>query len=602
VYLGLSLALLWGSGVLGARLLQLRSIWDRMLAAAALSLAEVVLLSLAIGLWSGGYRPLPLTVGTAAVFVVLLAASIRTGRIVTPPLEPEDRPYLKAMLLVILLTLPIWLWILFNGLVLPPVYWDELYYHLVAPAIWAREGQVHFFATSNPFVAGYPANLDMLWGWTMVMTGTDVWADLGGLPFVFMGLVAVLAFCRRLGLQARYAFWGGLLFVTTPVVIWHAKASYIDLPMAALFGVAAYFLYSFATEGSRRSLLPGAVTMGLMVGAKYSGPYLVVAGLLPILYYMWTALIRRVSWVQAALWYGLPILLIGGFWYGKNLLQFGNPLHPMRLSVAGVTIFDGRYAPDAFTFTKPENSWVTLGKALLDTDPYPLMDSFYSGFGPQLLLLAIPATVLFLMKEKRRRWVIAIAWLLPLFLSVAVLPARYPRYVVHLNLFLLPFAVWLMEDMAKWPRRIVQVICISFVGYCVVIASPIYSVKPNAYPVSVNTIWAAHRVGPGSQAAKIQQLNDEAGRPLRLITGSLRLTYPLLGERWQNDLLYVEPTDEETWLANVKRSGADYAWYEAGWDVLVEAPWVKRHPEVFEPVFTDGTIQIYRIHAGEGGS
>lgn len=602
MYLGLSLALLLGGGIVGARLLGLRSLWDRILAAAIIALAELVVLTLGIGLFPGGYRPLPLTLGAGVLLLLLVAVGLVTGRIAAPPLEPEDRSYLSAFLWVIILTLPVWLWILFSGLILPAVYWDELYYHLVAPAVWARAGQIHFFAMGNPFVTGYPVNLELPWGWAMVMTGNDVWADLGGLPFVFIGLAAVFTLCKRLGVAAGHTFWAGLLFVTTPMVIFHAKSSYIDLPMSVLFAIAAYFLHRYAREGDRIQLLLGGVTMGLMVGAKYSGPYMAIAGLLPILYYFRTAPIRKQTWAQAFFLYGLPIILLGGFWYGRNLILFQNPLHPMRLTVAGVTIFDGQYDPDAFTFTKPENGWVTLAKAIIDLEKYPHMDSYYTGFGPQLLLLAMPATALFLVKERRQRKLMLITWLLPLLISVAVLPARFPRYLMHLNLFLLPFAAWLLQDMGRWPARLVKAVAVSFAVYCALIAMPIYFVWPVNYHVGAETVWAAHRIGPGWQAEVLQELRQELGRPLRILAGTVRLNYPLLGERWENELLYVEPTDEATWLEGVRNSGADLLWSDGVVEEGVEAVWAEKHPELFTLHYTDGYIHVYRIlREGEAG-
>ncbi len=604
MYLGLSLALIMGSGVLGARLLGLRSFWDRFLAAVLIALAKVVLLSLGIGLFPGGYRPLPLLLGAAALFLVLLMAALWTGRIVAPPMEQEEATYLWTLYAVIGLTLPIWLWILFNGLLLPPVYWDELYYHLVAPGIWARDAQIHFFGPTmgNPFVAGYPANLNMVWGWTMVMTGTDVWADLAGLPFVVIGLAVLLAFARKLGVEARHAFWAGLLFVTTPMVILHAKASYIDLPMSVLFAIASYFLYLYATGGARVHLMLGGVAMGLMVGAKYSGPYLAIAGLVPIFYYLKTAWIKRQTWISALFLYGVPVVLLGAFWYIKNLIIYGNPLHPMRLTVGGVALFGGFYDSDAFNFTKPENNWVTLFKAMLDLEWYPQMDSYYSGLGPQLLLLAVPATLLFLVKERRGRWLYVITWLIPLFLSVASLPARYPRYLLHLNLFLLPFAAWLLQDMGRWSRRVVQLVMVSFAAYSVLIATPIYFVHVSNYRVAARTVWAAHLIGVGAQDAVVQTLNDELNRPVRILTGTTRLTYPLLGERWQNQLLHVEPTDEESWLLRVKETKADLLWVDGAVDTSVEAKWAEKHPEHFEPYYSDGIVYVFRIRQGEEGA
>lgn len=572
---------------------------------AVLALAQMVLTSLTVGLLPGGYRPLPLLGANALVFIALFVWCLWTGRFsFRKGLAPEERPYVVAIAAVIGVTLPVWLWELLNGLLLPPVYWDELYYHLVAPAVWARDGQIHFFATGNPFVAGYPANFGLIPGWMMVMTGNDVWADLTGFPFVFLGLMVVIAYCRRLGVSPWHSFWAGLLFVTTPMVIFHSKAAYIDLPLSVVFGVASYFLYLYAADGRRRHLVTAALAMGLLVGAKYSGLYMAIAGLLPIFYsHFKTSRFRRPRWLNTLACYFGPILLLGGFFYLRNIIMYGNPLHPMRLDILGVTVFAGKYLPGAFNFTAPENTWWTLAKSILETEPRPEMDSFYAGFGPQLLLLAIPAVIIFLVLERNRRGIIVTAWLIPLLITVATLPAMYPRYLIHISLFLLPFAAWLLDNLSRWWGRLLKFTAVTFAAYSVLIATPIYTVLPQHYQFAAQTVWAVNRAGLGAQYAYIVDLNEKRGGPLRIASSNLRMTYPLMGQRWQNEILYVKPTSEEQWLKGIVEAKADLFAIDATWEVAREASqeseWVVRHPEQFRLLFTDTRVTVYLVIPGD---
>lgn len=600
MFLGVSFALILACAVLGARLFRLESFWERVFGASLFAVTIPILLSLTVGLAHGGYRPRPLLIGCCAFLVLLLIALAIQKRRLLPimPRDDRERPYIKAFVLVVILTTPIWAWEFMNGLLLPPTYWDELYYHLVAPAIWARDGQIHFFATTNPFVAGYPANLDLLPGWTMVMTKTDIWADLLGLPFVLTGLALIFAFCRRLKVRPAHAVWSGLLFAATPLVIFHAKSAYIDLPVSVIYGVGAYLLLLYAERGQGKYLFLGGLAMGILVGSKYSGLYLALIGLLPIFYRL-RLFRRRGSWLRPILLYAGPILLLGAFFYFRNLILFANPLHPMKLSLGGLTIFNGRYASDAFTFTRPENTWLTLGKALLETQPRPEMDSYYAGFGPQLLLLGFPAALLFLRREPRQRTLMLMAWFIPLFLSIAFLPAKYPRYLIHLPLFILPFVAWLLDRLPARGGRAIKLVALTCLVYGVIIASPIYEIQPQHYDIAASSPWTVGRIGTGAQYAYIDSLNSKRGGALRIVTGPLRLTYPLLGRDWRNELLCIPVRDESQWLHDIQAARADLYTTDSTGETSPEQIWATRHPEILRPVFDDTVVAVYLILSGD---
>ena len=310
--------------------------------------------------------------------------------------------------------------------------------------------------------------------------------------------------------------------------------------------------------------------------------------------------INKPRWRMVMTIYFGPLILLGSFFYLRNIILFGSPFYPMELEVFGATVFPGLYKTDAFRFTL-ENSWLTLAQAILELEPLPRMDSFYAGLGPQLVLLAIPAVVAFLLSEKNRRGLIAVVWLLPLLVSVASLPAKYPRYLFHISIFLLPFAAWLLDNVSLWKGRFLKVIGAFCVLYSVFIAVPVYPAVPNDYEAGMQSVWSVDRMRMYGHFNKLRELSSVKGGPLRIATGYLRMTYPLLGERWQNEVIYIKPTSEEEWIEGLTAADIDVFAIDDTLDFSAEAEWIARHPELFVPYKTEPLYHVYLFVAGESG-
>ncbi len=600
MYLGISCAFLLINGYMLAILLSIRSLWEKYIATFILALSQLIIISLTIGIIPGGYKPLPLTLSTVLIFIILLIICIIKGSFKVRERNLHDKFYFKYYILVLGLTFPIWSWEFFNGILLPPIYWDELYYHLFYPGVWARDGYIHFFGNSNPFVAGYPANLDLITGWTMATTGNDVWAELIGLPFVLLGVAVVFAFCKSMEILPKHSFWAGLLFATTPLVIFHSKSAYIDLPVSVLFGASIYFLYLYAKGGREIYIIIGAIGMGILVGAKYSALYMVIVGILPIIYrwYITRKSIFKFNWEKVILYYGIPVVILGAFFYIRNIILFGNPFYPMKFEAFGVVIFDGIYTLNAFDFIASENSWVTLIKAIIETQEEVFLDSFYGGFGPQLILLAIPAIILFLIKEKEKRNLIIITIILPVLIIVAASPAKYPRYLIFLNLLFLPFFAWMLSKFSGIYRYLLQVVVILCIVYSVIIATPLYIPEIKRIDDAAESIWSLNQVN--QLFDYIDTLNEIKGDSLLLTTGGLiNQSYPLLGKEWQNDVIYIEPTSEKEWLRDILDSNIDVIIFHYNGIEVPEKEWVEKNNEYFQLIYTKNLFSVYLLIPGD---
>lgn len=233
---------------------------------------------------------------------------------------------------------------------LPPYVWDTLSYHLPKVAEWVQSHRLSIFDTPVDRTF-WPANLELFQTWFVLFPHHDVLIDLACVPFYVLACAAVYAIARRLGLGRRWATAAGLIYGLTPAPLQHATSGKNDMPIASLFLFLVALLLDARTNWRfpRRRLLILTMVLGFAVGMKAYILFL-VPGLGVIA--AWTALAkpwrarpdpapdaRRLStWLAAAL--AASALLLGGYWYLRNALIFGNPFYPAEPRILDQYLFD----------------------------------------------------------------------------------------------------------------------------------------------------------------------------------------------------------------------------------------------------------------------
>jgi hypothetical protein len=256
-----------------------------------------------------------------------------------------------------------------------------------------------------------------------------------------------LAFTYRLGALVggeRAGFFALLFLALTPPFVGHAFMNPKDVPLAALFVAAAYYVGRAMSElprPSRATLIGLAVATGLAAGVRVIGIFLI--GYWGIALAVWTvlALVRgrpRPGWLALAGWWLLPALgawaIMVAFWPFAHLDPLLNPVRALIDNAAfqfqGAMRFDGTnvspqglpptYLPTWFAISLPEFYLIGLAGGV------------------------VPALAFLLGEGRGRRWrgVAAVACLL----VAALLPpalAIWRRAVMYDGmrhfLFVLPF-------------------------------------------------------------------------------------------------------------------------------------------------------------------
>lgn len=225
---------------------------------------------------------------------------------------------------------------------LPVLDYDGFSYHLVTVDVWLQSGEIGR-VPQRIWSDGYPANGELLTLWLMTFGRTDWLAGLSGLLPLPLAALSVTGLARRLGAARQWAAVAGLVFILLPAVIVLANTTYVDNLVAADLAAAWFLgLAAFSVPpGRRRSalLVMTGVAVGLAAGTKTStllplgafGLALVVAAFAARGDPRTPGQGRLLAAVRTAVLVGIPAAVLGGYWYVKDFLVFGNPVWPFTI-------------------------------------------------------------------------------------------------------------------------------------------------------------------------------------------------------------------------------------------------------------------------------
>lgn len=199
--------------------------------------------------------------------------------------------------------------------------WDALAYHLADPKLFLMDHRITSLPTEHH--SNFPLLMEMLYTVGLLYDGYTL-ANLFHFLMALLTGLGMFGFCQR-----RFGTVGGwcavIIFWSTPVVLWEAGVSYIELGLGLYTTLACFAaveaLSPVGEEQDRHQwLLLSGITMGFGLGTKYLAliPFGIVAVML---------LIRSRS-LRKAVIYGTVALVIGSPWFVKNILITHNPVYP----------------------------------------------------------------------------------------------------------------------------------------------------------------------------------------------------------------------------------------------------------------------------------
>ncbi len=238
---------------------------------------------------------------------------------------------------------------------------DSLAYHLPTLATWYQTGS---FTMPDQywFYGRYPYGLEVMCALFLFPFGEDFMVALPNLlAWVLLGL-GIYCFAVEIGADRLLSLSSAALVLSLPSVVENVNTIHNDLPLASFAIAAGYLALRYIRTRCRDYLGLSLAAIGLLVGMKTSGlAYTALILVALAVGRLASGPLKRDSGGlrDGCGRFAVPIaiagtglaLFIGGFWYVRNLVEVGNPLGYMTVSIGGFVIFPGRLPPEHFRRT-----------------------------------------------------------------------------------------------------------------------------------------------------------------------------------------------------------------------------------------------------------
>ena len=247
----------------------------------------------------------------------------------------------------------------------PPLDYDELEYHLAAPAKYMHEGHIVFI--SDNAYASFPQNVEMLFLDAMILRGgvEDSFA-LGRLINTGLGLCAAgaVGVCAAAMFHPLAALPAVAIFYTWPAINHVTHIAYVELGLILFATLAMLTAFEYRRSGRRSNYVALlGILCGLAAGVKYPAVLFVClpAGL-------WVLFVGARRAIVHALIYTALALAVFSPWLIRNFVNTGNPVYPLAGRILDGADWSARkdarwqnaHSPKGFSLEHSEEQWRRL--------------------------------------------------------------------------------------------------------------------------------------------------------------------------------------------------------------------------------------------------
>ncbi|MEN3045266.1 MAG: hypothetical protein ABDH37_08675 [Candidatus Hydrothermales bacterium] len=348
----------------------------------------------------------------------------------------KNDPFLLIIFLLIFLEFFLLLRFIF---MYPPEGWDSYIYHLpiVSRIVIEKGFPSENFMNLNIMHMYFPKNVEVLFAYYYIFTGTDRGMLIVHFPFLIFGALSSYSILRKLSIpkeKSLYIF--SILLI--PIIPNLAGCAYVDIETSFIFLI---FLNLLLLKFPFNIIFP-LISLSIGAGTKLS--FLPIFGLF-LLYGMVKLFIKR---EYNLLLLTLFLSFITSFhYYIYNFYLTGNPFYPYIIKIFGLEIFKGKkdvveyyYGLPVFTYN-PFIIFKCLAELWhFDSNNYYTYDNRDGGFGHFFISLGI------------------VPFLISIFLSIKNKEKNFLKVIFGTFLF------FLTSSYRWWPRFHIYLPFVAFIG------------------------------------------------------------------------------------------------------------------------------------------
>lgn len=337
-----------------------------------------------------------------------------------------------------------------RALLMPPLAWDSLSYHLTFAALWVKKGTLFLFKAPDQIIENvfFPINGDIFTSWLILPFNSDLLVNTVNFPITLLGGISCYSIARELGLTRKEASFAPALICFASMIYVQITTQYVDNAVFAFCLVSVLFALRYLRREDFLDALLAFIAAGILVGIKYSS--LPVAGIIIAALTLKTLFLaqgagffKKVSWLLLGL---IIICVMGGRQYIQNSIEGRNPLYPFPLKIGQLHLFNGSDK------LQQVNEWVPEYEKYAGIDRLNEWEKEYKKFlyinrsaGPKFFLFLILALISLIIRPRdipKRDWYfLALLWIVPVVIFYSNSPASFTRkaaWIVGSTRFLSP--------------------------------------------------------------------------------------------------------------------------------------------------------------------
>ncbi len=651
-YISINLLLLISWYILLYRIKDSLTFVDRLIGTFLLGLAQIIATQMVLGVVFRQLYPVPLYLLNIFISVAILSFSLRNHGScgawsefinavgVTFRIIKSDTILLFIFALFSLSVC----WLIFMGYLFPSYSWDALYYHLPIVGQIMQSGTIQ--ENLNPsfiqqYINIFSKNINLFFLWNVIFLKSDVIVDLSQLCFTIIGVLAIYSMSVKLKVRKQYALYCSLLFFFTPVIVLQSTTNYVDGAVSMLFLIAVNYMIfddriNHTSRALHASLLLSGISAGILLGSKPTGPVFIVvilgvfaahyiAGKFSLFNKCWKdgIVIPQRNWKTLFIYFCVPLLLSGGYWYMRNWIVHGNPVYYMDVSLFGVTIFKGMksdWVETAPAVIDRLNYFTSMAHVWMEKVEYYMYDSRLSGFGPIWFILFLPAILFSLIRAAAQRNYVFLFISSVLLITFIIHPRNWTtRYVM----FIVGFGAvsfGLVLEQFHQRASVIRIMAILLAAYTfITVNSPcimpgqiktflgmparertLSKHKPFNIDSRVRSeygywIWIENNISRGDTLAyTFEAFTLDTSKPF--------FTAKLWNREFSNKAVYVKSDTYNGWLKEMNNHDTSYIltrqgsvedrWIEKERKLFYSLRWIGKMKEKFKVVYSD---DIYKI-------